>query len=177
MRTASTSCTFAMFGSFDKFFTGCCLFHFIEDAFISSNDKLGDTVTMIGDVNGDGIDDFAVGATDGDPNREQNAGEAYIIFGNTSGFGVTFDPATLNGTNGFVINGEDNGDGLGYSISGAGDESNRGQPKESTFSVQGRQTTDQNGHLAGFFMHSSSATYNKKTTTLITELSTFTPFY
>ena len=58
-------------------------------------------ITALGDVNNDGIDDFAIG----DPSSDDLAGRTYIIFGTTSPIGPTFDVTTLNGTNGFSIEG------------------------------------------------------------------------
>ena len=70
-------------------------------------------------VNGDGIADIIVGAYKGDPNPT-NAGETYVVFGGQS-FGSLFDLSTLDGTNGFVVNGIDAEDDSGKSVSGAGD--------------------------------------------------------
>ena len=56
-------------------------------------------------MNGDGYDDFIIGAYGADPNTTSNAGESYLVFGQAGGFGTKFNLSTLNGTNGFVING------------------------------------------------------------------------
>ena len=58
-------------------------------------------VTSLGDVNGDGIDDFAIG----DASSDDLAGRTYVIFGSTTPFGPEFDVTTLNGTNGFSLEG------------------------------------------------------------------------
>ncbi|MEQ9696050.1 hypothetical protein [Shimia sp. SDUM112013] len=59
-----------------------------------------------GDVNGDGVGDFVVlGHSNG-----------YLIFGSTTGFPATLDPATLNGVNGVTMSG-----GVGFNIGGTGD--------------------------------------------------------
>ena len=87
---------------------------------LTAGDRLGDReIRPAGDVNGDGIADIIVGAYDGDPNPT-DAGETFVIFGGQS-FGSLFNLATLNGTNGFVVNGIDAEDRSGRSVSGAGD--------------------------------------------------------
>ncbi|MCF6274234.1 MAG: Ig-like domain-containing protein, partial [Robiginitomaculum sp.] len=86
-------------------------------------DGAGEAVTALGDVNGDGIDDFAVGAPNADAafGTFSFTGETYVIFGNAPGLGASFDLATLNGANGFVINAIASGAGLGHSVTGIGD--------------------------------------------------------
>ena len=88
---------------------------------IGSSSRAGTSVSGAGDVNGDGIDDLIIGAPDADPNGNLSAGESYVVFGNNSGFSSALDLSTLDGTNGFVINGIDGGDRSGRSVSGAGD--------------------------------------------------------
>ena len=79
------------------------------------------SVASTGDFNGDGFDDLIIGATGGDPNGNSNAGESYVVFGSGAGFSANFDLSSLNGSNGFVINGIDIDDFSGVSVAGAGD--------------------------------------------------------
>ncbi|GAL92003.1 beta strand repeat-containing protein [Microcystis aeruginosa] len=88
---------------------------------IEANDLSCFSVSAAGDINGDGIDDLIVGALFADPNGNSIAGESYVVFGSSSGFSVSLDLATLNGSNGFTINGIDAGDKLGIFVSNAGD--------------------------------------------------------
>jgi len=87
----------------------------------------GGAVSPIGDINGDGIGDFAVGAERGvsiDPVtglQRFTSGDVYVVFGRATGFPLNFDPASLNGTDGFILRGGREAQGLGFSVSGAGD--------------------------------------------------------
>ena len=84
-------------------------------------DRSGTSVSAAGDVNGDGIDDFIIGADGADPNGNIGAGESYVVFGSNAGFGASLELSALDGTNGFVINGIDRDDDSGVSVSAAGD--------------------------------------------------------
>jgi hypothetical protein len=93
----------------------------------TSYDRAGSSVSSAGDVNGDGFDDLIVGAKGGDDGGSY-AGEAYVIFGSSSGFGhadssgrQVIDLTTLATAQGFIIQGDTNYDGAGYSVSSAGD--------------------------------------------------------
>ncbi|MBT9311099.1 beta strand repeat-containing protein [Leptothoe kymatousa] len=88
---------------------------------IDISDQSGTSVSSAGDINGDGIDDVIIGARGADPNGQSNAGESYVVFGSTSPFAASLDLSALDGSNGFVLNGIDNGDGSGISVSNAGD--------------------------------------------------------
>lgn len=70
------------------------------------------TSSGIGDINMDGIDDFI--------SVYGNNGRAYIVFGSTSGFPNPMNETTLNGVNGFVIEGL-NQNNLARPTSGNGD--------------------------------------------------------
>jgi hypothetical protein len=93
---------------------------------IASGDRAGNAVSDAGDVNGDGIADFIIGAPSADPNGFNSAGESYVVFGgntllsNLDADG-NLDLATLDGTNGFVIDGKAANDELGRAVSRAGD--------------------------------------------------------
>ena len=87
-------------------------------------DSAGASVASAGDVNGDGLADIIIGARDADgpTNTKGSAGEAYVVFGKTTGFGATVDLTTIAaGTGGFILHGIDAGDLLGQSVASAGD--------------------------------------------------------
>jgi subtilisin family serine protease/subtilisin-like proprotein convertase family protein len=83
-------------------------------------DYVGTSVAGVGDVNDDGKADILLGAYGADPSGRSAAGQAYVIFGQ-SNFSASFSLASLNGSNGFTINGNAAGDYLGYEVDGAGD--------------------------------------------------------
>jgi len=88
---------------------------------IDPGDWSGVSISCAGDVNADGIDDLIIGASLADPNGNNSAGESYVVFGSTIQFPSTLNLSTLNGSNGFVINGIDPNDNSGHSVSTAGD--------------------------------------------------------
>ncbi len=85
-----------------------------------ANDLVGTSVSAAGDINGDGIDDLVVGAPKGD-NGGISAGEAYVIFGKAAATRANIDLATLNASDGFIIQGDTRDDQAGFSVSSAGD--------------------------------------------------------
>ncbi len=88
-------------------------------------DDLGTSVDTAGDVNNDGVEDLVIGATRAPDNSDTIVDQAYIVFGqNVPGgdsFAAEFDLSSLDGSNGVRIDGIQKGDGLGFSVSGAGD--------------------------------------------------------
>jgi len=86
---------------------------------VTASDFSGESVSDAGDINGDGFDDLIVGALDADPNGT-NSGSSYVVFGQASGFSAAMNLSTLNGSNGFRLDGVA-GDRSGRSISTAGD--------------------------------------------------------
>ncbi len=88
---------------------------------IDRTDRTGSAVSLAGDVNGDGFDDIIIGAYRADPDGIVSAGESYVVFGSASTFTSSFGLASLNGSNGFRIDGADLGDGSGLSVFSAGD--------------------------------------------------------
>ena len=82
--------------------------------------NLGSTnnVAAAGDFNGDGLDDFVIGARAG--GNPDNAGQVYIIFGSTSAFDATMDLDDLSFNQGFqVLN--DGGGFFGQTVTGGAD--------------------------------------------------------
>ena len=89
---------------------------------VDAMDFSGISVSGGGDLNDDGIDDLLIGARGGDPNGLAEAGESYVIFGQSEiGAGGVFNLSQLDGSNGFVINGIDERDSSGEAISFLGD--------------------------------------------------------
>lgn len=83
----------------------------------NAGDRCGLTVSIVGDVNGDKIDDFIIGA-DG---SNSDTGASYLVFGHTGSWMTPFSLSKLNGTDGVKFLGETGGDKSGSAISGAGD--------------------------------------------------------
>lgn len=82
--------------------------------------QLGFSTTSVGDINSDGIDDFAVSAPTGGGSLQE--GIVYVVFGSpTLGAGGQFDLTTLDGSNGFVIQGVDIAGQAGWSLAALGD--------------------------------------------------------
>ncbi|MBA8667683.1 FG-GAP repeat protein [Holosporaceae bacterium 'Namur'] len=80
-------------------------------------DSLGCSVSSAGDINGDGIADLVIGAF----TAGSNVGASYVVFGSKSPFPTSLYVSSLNGSNGFAINGITSLDAFGSSVSGAGD--------------------------------------------------------
>jgi Ca2+-binding RTX toxin-like protein len=72
----------------------------------------GGTVVGLGDISGDGIPDFAIGAPGASPNDRDGAGQVHVVFGNNGNFAGPTNLDALDGTNGFTIQGASGADGL-----------------------------------------------------------------
>ncbi len=88
-----------------------------------ADSRSGHSVSSAGDVNGDGLDDFIVGAYGADPSGKSYAGKSYVVFGkaNSSAINLSAIADASNPTGGFVINSEATNDYSGSSVSSAGD--------------------------------------------------------
>jgi Ca2+-binding RTX toxin-like protein len=84
-----------------------------------AGDLSGDSVSGAGDVNGDGLADLIVGSPSSDPVAGPYAGRSYVVFGKANNTAIDLS-AVVNGSGGFVINGQSAWDFSG-SVSGAGD--------------------------------------------------------
>jgi hypothetical protein len=87
---------------------------------VNAGDESGTSVSAAGDINGDGFGDLIIGAPDADPNGT-SSGASYVVLGSDQGFTSPLNLSALDGSNGFVINGESIFDFSGYSVSAAGD--------------------------------------------------------
>src|SRR5262249_41068543 len=91
---------------------------------ITASDQSGHSVSNAGDVNGDGFADLIIGA----PDVNSSTGAAYVVFGKASGFGSSLALSSLDGTNGFRLNGVAAHAHSAYSVSIAGDVNGDGFP-------------------------------------------------
>ncbi len=125
----STGKSYVVFGSEGGFNSSLDLFSldgsngFVING-IGNFGSFGASVSSAGDINGDGVDDLIIGAPNAQGNSSSNYGgdgESYVVFGSNDGFNSSLDLSSLNGSNGFVINGIDNFGNFGRSVSSAGD--------------------------------------------------------
>jgi len=87
---------------------------------VNAGDGSGTSVGFAGDINVDGFDDVIIGAPAADPNGV-GSGASYVVYGSDQAFASSINLSSLDGTNGFVINGVSAGDNSGGSVSAAGD--------------------------------------------------------
>ena len=78
-------------------------------------DNSGRSVASAGDVNGDGFADLIIGAATASTHGDYFAGESYLVFGRAGGYASAIDLGSLNGSNGFRLDGIDTEDRSGYS--------------------------------------------------------------
>jgi hypothetical protein len=79
------------------------------------------TSAGLGDFNGDGIDDIAVGAQLANPSSRTDAGIVYVIYGRTSVADIDLRTFSASSTNGFMIYGQQQFDSFGNSLMPIGD--------------------------------------------------------
>ena len=109
-----------------------------------AGDQSGYSVSAAGDVNGDGFDDVIVG-TAHNIQGANGLGAAYVVFGHAGGFPATINLSSLDGKNGFEIEGSDADDRAGRRTSGAGDINGDGYDDL----IIGAQLSDTNGTDSG----------------------------
>lgn len=86
---------------------------------LAANDWTGWQTATAGDVNGDGLDDIIIGSPRDDTNAD-NAGAAYVLFGNSSGIFSSLSDVVA-GTGGFVMYGVNADDQVGQAVGGGAD--------------------------------------------------------
>lgn len=105
------------FASFSSSLVGFYIFGTVD------NMKLGEypqSISGLGDVNGDSIDDIAVSAPAGNSVYRNGAGVVFVIFGST-GTVVNIDLASLTVSQGVYFGGASSGNSFGRAVAGAGD--------------------------------------------------------
>lgn len=120
---------------------------------VATNDSAGYSVAGIGDVNGDGVPDFAIGAWGYDPVNPtnpsvtmSNAGATYVVHGRTSG--TVQDLSALDEASGYRIDGLKAGDRFGRQVGLIGDFDGNGvRDLVAAGDFAARGTTTQNGEL------------------------------
>jgi hypothetical protein len=91
--------------------------------------RLGQSVTSIGDINDDGLADFAMSAPYARPLSRFRAGIIYVIYGSRTVQSADVSMASFSaGSRGYAIYGNVNAANLGSSISAAGDQNQDGVP-------------------------------------------------
>ncbi|WP_238379341.1 T9SS type A sorting domain-containing protein [Cytophaga hutchinsonii] len=87
---------------------------------LNNEDRLGFEVNFIGDINKDGLEDVAI-SSDANKDGVNYGGTAYVIFGSQNPYPSPFDLTTLDGTNGFKVEGIVENEGRGDSVGKLGD--------------------------------------------------------
>ena len=108
------------------------------------NEYSGSSLGPAGDVNGDGYADLVIGARLANPHGTFS-GATYVVFGKASGFAANIDLSSLDGTNGFKLNGVAAADSAGVSVSSAGDVNGDGLADL----IVGAQGADPHGPSSG----------------------------
>lgn len=112
--TNATGNTFVIWGKASGYSASIDLKNADANSFFTINgidfqDRAGYSVAS-GDVNGDSYDDVIIAAQGADPDSRNFAGETYIVYGKSSSFGTSFDLSSLDGSNGFTLEGIDGND-------------------------------------------------------------------
>ena len=123
----------------------------------TAGDTAGRRVSEAGDVNGDGLDDFIIGARQADPNGA-DSGAAYVVFGRKDGRNIELSDIEA-GIGGFVIRGVSAGDNAGASTHGGSDVNGDGLADI----VVGARHDDPNGNNSG----AAFVVFGKKDTTAV----------
>jgi hypothetical protein len=83
-------------------------------------DAAGSTIAGVGDQNGDGVPDMAIGMPSQARNGRQSSGVVYVVFGSKQASATPINLSKL-GNKGYELNGAAALEGLGASVAGIGD--------------------------------------------------------
>ncbi len=99
------------------------------DGFVINHSEYGlsgSSVSGLGDINGDGLDDLIIGTPNAGSGGLETNGKVSILYGTTNGFAASIDVDSLDGLTGFRLLGGNESDAAGYSVSGLGDTNGDG---------------------------------------------------
>ncbi len=129
---------------------------------LNGGDRLGSELSFVGDINHDGLEDIAINTQFIEPNNLELAGTTYIIFGSVNAYPSPFDLTTLNGINGFKVEGVAEDERRGASIGKLGDINGDGID-DIALASQGDKHMFLYGRSTGF---SATITMNEITATI-----------
>ncbi|MFA6028179.1 MAG: integrin alpha, partial [Patescibacteria group bacterium] len=133
----SAGATYLIYGQAASL-TSASLSTAVEFSGEAATDLSGDSISLAGDVNGDGYDDILIGAYNND-NGGSNAGAAYLIYGQAAQL------TSVSLSTAVEFTGEAAGDYAGDSVSSAGDVNNDGYDDI----ITGAYGNDDGGSVAG----------------------------
>ncbi len=105
-----------------------------------AEDQAGGSLAPVGDLTGDGRDEFILGANGADNNGRSNSGSAYVVYGSPSSGGFNL---TAIGAYGFRIDGATADGRAGSAVAGGADVNGDGRPDI----VVGAPFADDNGRV------------------------------
>jgi hypothetical protein len=85
---------------------------------VLGSDHTGGGNKTAGDINGDGFEDLVIGAHY-DSSVAFRAGQVAVVFGKADGFSGTLNFSDLDGSDGFLMDGQASGDFMGQIVSAA----------------------------------------------------------
>ena len=120
---------------------------------LDASDLFGSSVTNIGDLDGDGVEDLAVGAQNDENGNNPSQGAVYILFMNSDGT-VSSNVKIGNNLAGFTPSGLVSGDSFGSSVVGIGDLDGDGVEDLAVGAVNDENSDGNEGAIYILFMNS-----------------------
>ena len=121
---------------------------------LTGGDQFGYSVEHLGDLDGDGVNDLAVGAINDDEGSGNNRGAIHIIFMNTDGSVDSIVEINSSTTNGPSLAASDN---FGTSIANIGDLNNDGVNDLAVGADRGDGSDANRGEVHVFFMNADGS--------------------